>query len=234
MTALRRLCAGDPGLEDVLELIRRSFAAMEGRIDPPSSMHRLTLAALQDQCRKGEIWVAGTPPAACVFLTPRPDCLYLGKLAVDEAQRGSGLARALVELAATRARALDLPVLRLQTRVELTENHAAFASMGFCKTGETAHPGFDRPTSVTMEKPLPPLPGGPACGSAAASSGRLETPLNTPSRLTAAPGRARTARVCSDCKNLSAGRAASPPDPAPALCWCQPARRFQSGRRASA
>ncbi len=164
MTALRRLCAGDPGLEDVLELIRRSFAAMEGRIDPPSSMHRLTLAALQVQCRKGEIWVAGTPPAACIFLTPRPDCLYLGKLAVDEAQRGSGLARALVELAATRARALDLPVLRLQTRVELTENHAAFARMGFCKTGETAHPGFDRPTSVTMEKPLPPLPGSPACG----------------------------------------------------------------------
>lgn len=164
MTALRRLCAGDPGLEDVLELIRRSFAAMEGRIDPPSSMHSLTLAALQDQCRKGEIWVAGTPPAACVFLTPRPDCLYLGKLAVDKTQRGSGLARALVELAATRARALDLPVLRLQTRVELTENHAAFARMGFCKTRETAHSGFDRSTSVTMEKPLPPLPGGPACG----------------------------------------------------------------------
>ncbi|MEW2914776.1 GNAT family N-acetyltransferase [Leisingera sp. JC11] len=158
MTAPRRLAPDDPSLVDVLDLIRRSFACMEGRIDPPSSMHLLTLAALQDQCRSGEIWATGTPPSACVFLTPRPDCLYLGKLAVEEAQRGTGLARALVALAAARASALGLPVLRLQTRVELTENHAAFARMGFRKTGETAHPGFDRPTSVTMEKPVPGSP----------------------------------------------------------------------------
>ncbi|OBY26633.1 GNAT family N-acetyltransferase [Leisingera sp. JC1] len=152
MTAPRRLEPGDPCLRDVLDLIQRSFAFMEGRIDPPSSMHRLTLAALQEQCRRGEVWAIGTPPAACVFLTPRPDCLYLGKLAVDGNHRGTGLARALVKLAAARAKALSLPVLRLQTRVELTENHAAFARMGFRKTGETAHPGFTRPTSVTMEK----------------------------------------------------------------------------------
>lgn len=155
MTAPRRLEPGDPCLRDVLELIQRSFAYMEGRIDPPSSMHRLTLAALQKQCRRGEIWAIGTPPAACVFLTPRPDCLYLGKLAVDASHRGSGLARTLVNLAVSRAAAFGLPVLRLQTRIELTENHAAFACMGFRKTGETAHPGFSRPTSVTMEKDVP-------------------------------------------------------------------------------
>ncbi|WP_052269573.1 GNAT family N-acetyltransferase [Leisingera sp. ANG-M6] len=158
MTAPWRLSPDDPSLRDVLDLIQRSFAFMEGRIDPPSSMHRLSLAALQDQCRDGEIWGIGTPPAACIFLTPRPDCLYLGKLAVDETHRGTGLARTLVELAATRAAALGLPVLRLQTRVELTKNHAAFARMGFRKTGETAHPGFDRPTSVTMEKSVPAHP----------------------------------------------------------------------------
>ncbi|UWQ77983.1 GNAT family N-acetyltransferase [Leisingera sp. S132] len=155
MTAPRRLSPDDPCLQDVLDLIQRSFAFMEGRIDPPSSMHRLSLAALQDQCRNGEIWVIGTPPAACMFLTPRPDCLYLGKLAADAPHRGTGLARALVELAAARARALGLPVLRLQSRIELTENHAAFARMGFRKTGETAHPGFARPTSVTMERAVP-------------------------------------------------------------------------------
>ncbi|NVK13245.1 MAG: GNAT family N-acetyltransferase [Rhodobacteraceae bacterium] len=155
MTAPRRLFPGDPCLRDVLDLIQRSFAFMEGRIDPPSSMHRLSLAALQEQCRHGEIWAIGTPPAACVFLTSRPDCLYLGKLVVDAPHRGTGLARALVELTADRALALGLPVLRLQARIELTENHAAFARMGFRKTGETAHPGFARPTSVTMEKPVP-------------------------------------------------------------------------------
>ncbi|WP_424979675.1 GNAT family N-acetyltransferase [Leisingera sp. S232] len=72
-----------------------------------------------------------------MFLTPRPDCLYLGKLTVDDAQRGRGLARLLVKHASARARALGLPVL-LETRIELIENHAAFARLGFCKTEETA------------------------------------------------------------------------------------------------
>lgn len=46
--------------------------------------------------------------------------------------------------------------LRLETRVELTENHAAFGRMGFVKVSETAHAGFDRPTSITMEKIIHP------------------------------------------------------------------------------
>lgn len=89
-----------------------------------------------------------------MFLTPRPDCLYLGKLAVDDAQRSRGLARLLVKHASARARALGLPVLRLETWIELIENHAAFARLGFCKTEETAHPGFNGPTLVTLVKTL--------------------------------------------------------------------------------
>lgn len=91
---------------------------------------------------------------ACVFLTPRSDCLYLGKLAVDAQWRGQGLARRLVEHAEHRARALGLPALELQTRVDLVENHAAFARMSFVKTGESAHPGYDRPTSITLRRAL--------------------------------------------------------------------------------
>jgi phosphinothricin acetyltransferase len=40
--------------------------------------------------------------------------------------------------------------LELETRIELTENHATFARMGFIKTAETAHPGYERPTSIKM------------------------------------------------------------------------------------
>jgi len=36
--------------------------------------------------------------------------------------------------------------------VELVENHAAFAKMGFVRTGESAHPGYDRPTSITLRR----------------------------------------------------------------------------------
>lgn len=45
-------------------------------------------------------------------------------------------------------------VLELDTRIELTENHATFAALGFVKTGEDAHDGYDRPTFITMQKPL--------------------------------------------------------------------------------
>jgi GNAT superfamily N-acetyltransferase len=140
----------------LLALIRAAFAGMEGRIDPPSSMHALTEAGIAQQAAEGEVWVIGAPPVACVFLTPKPGRLYIGKLAVAEAQRGQGFARRLVDQAESRARALGLPLLELQTRVELVENHAAFAAMGFAKVGETAHPGFVRATSFTFRRAVPP------------------------------------------------------------------------------
>ncbi|MBS3978299.1 MAG: hypothetical protein KGZ77_00675 [Rhodobacteraceae bacterium] len=54
--------------------------------------------------------------------------------------------------AEVRARVLRLAALELQTRVELVENRRAFAAMGFIETGPTAHPGFDRPTSIIYRR----------------------------------------------------------------------------------
>jgi len=59
-----------------------------------------------------------------------------------------------VDLAGARAKALGHARPDLQTRVELVENHAAFAAMGFAMTGTTAHKGDDRPTSITMQLDL--------------------------------------------------------------------------------
>ena len=135
----------------VLALIQRAFAGMEGRIDPPSSVHRLTAEGIAAQARTGEIWVV-PPLQACMFLTPKDGRLYLGKLAVEPALQGRGLARQLVALAEERARALGFAILELETRVELTENHAIFARLGFVETGRKAHPGYNRPTSITFAK----------------------------------------------------------------------------------
>ena len=142
----------------ILALIRAEFAFMDGRIDPPSSMHRLRAADVASQAAAGEVWVIGPAgaPLACVFLTPKPAALYIGKLTVAGPARGQGLARRLVDLAEQRARALGLPALELQTRVELTGNHATFARLGFVQVGETAHPGYDRTTSLTFRKALSP------------------------------------------------------------------------------
>lgn len=138
----------------LLRLIQTEFAGMEGRIAPPSSMHTLTETDLATQSLNAEVWAIGAPPVACIILTPQPGALYLGKLAVAATHRRKGLARALITLAATRARALHLPALELQTRVELAENHATFRALGFTEVTRTAHPGYTRPTSITFRRPL--------------------------------------------------------------------------------
>jgi N-acetylglutamate synthase-like GNAT family acetyltransferase len=142
----------DPG--PVLQLIRETFAYMDGRIDPPSSMVRRTEGAIARSAAEGEVWVLDEvgQVVACMVLTIRHDSVYLGKLAVADSHRRRGLARQLVGHAEGRARALHKGALELQSRVELTENHAAFLALGFRKTGETAHAGYDRPTSFTFTK----------------------------------------------------------------------------------
>lgn len=153
MNEPRRIASEDlKALEEILVLLHLCFAYMEGRIDPPSSLHALTVADLVKHIERGEVWAVGSPPVACMFLTEKTDCLYLGKLAVHESQRGKGLARKLVSLAEDRARNLGKPYLELQTRIELVENHTAFAKLGFTRTATGTHPGFDRVTECTMRK----------------------------------------------------------------------------------
>jgi ribosomal protein S18 acetylase RimI-like enzyme len=147
-----RRAGPDSDWTGTLALLRAAFAFMEGRIDPPSSLHRLTAEDISAMARDGEVWLIGDAPDACVFLTLKPGALYLGKLAVTDTARGQGYARRLIALAETRARAHALPVLELQTRVELTENQATFRALGFVETGRTAHPGYGRPTSITFRR----------------------------------------------------------------------------------
>ncbi len=138
----------------LLSLIRCAFAGMEGRIDPPSSMHDLTTAAIAEQAVAGEVWAIGTPAIACLFLSPRRASLYLHKLAVAPPHQRQGHARRLIDAAAARARTLGLQALTLSTRVELVENHATFRAMGFTETARAAHPGFTRPTTLHFTLPL--------------------------------------------------------------------------------
>ena len=155
MTPVRLTTGDDPA--PVLALIRTAFAYMDGRIDPPSSMHRLDAAEVARQAETGEVWVIEEQgaPIACVFLTPEAKQLYVGKMAVADGYREKGLGRQLVGLAEARAKALGLPELTLKSRVELTGNHTAFIAMGFSKIAETAHEGYNRPTSFTFSKKMP-------------------------------------------------------------------------------
>lgn len=143
-----RLTPYSPEIPATHALLLASFAYMDARIDPPSSLHRMTAQTLANDAETKEVWII-PGPKACVILTPETDHLYVGKLAVAASERGAGLARSLIAHAATRARALGLPRLQLQTRVELIENQKTFMGMGFIEAGRTAHQGYDRPTSIT-------------------------------------------------------------------------------------
>ncbi|MDJ0631365.1 MAG: GNAT family N-acetyltransferase [Rhodobacter sp.] len=137
-------------------LLTACFAGMEGRIDPPSSLNRMTAETLRGKARD-EVLVQcfwNRDLVGCGFLAPKAGVLYMGKLATAPAHRRKGILRRIMEIAEVLARQRGLCALVLQTRIELVENHAAFAALGFQETGTTAHLGFDRPTSVTMRKAL--------------------------------------------------------------------------------
>jgi GNAT superfamily N-acetyltransferase len=151
MVPFARRAESEAELVVVHGLLVEAFAYMDGRIDPPSSMTKLTIVELLDG--PGEVWVVGDPIVACVVLTPTDESLYLGKLAVRNSERGSGLARVLINHAEHCAQQLGLPILELQTRIELTENQRTFASMGFVE--------HDEPLTEASHAPLRLLSGNP-------------------------------------------------------------------------
>ncbi|WP_349959021.1 GNAT family N-acetyltransferase [Rhizobium sp. ZPR3] len=154
--ALRRLDDGFDRWDALLDLILASFAYMNGRIDPPSSALALTPETLKTKAI-GEIAYAaldGERLVGCIFCRPEAESLYVGKLAVLPAAQGKGIGKRLLVLAEARARDLGLKDLRLETRIELIDNHATFAAWGFRKTAENRHAGFDRTTSIEMRKAI--------------------------------------------------------------------------------
>jgi GNAT superfamily N-acetyltransferase len=152
----------DSGFRDwrgLLTLIQAAFAPMQGRIDPPSSANRLSPESVAAKAASETAFLAFSDAnlVGCVFCAPRGDHLQISKLAVSPGLQQQGLGRALVAQAEAEARRLGLSALELQTRVELTENHATFARLGFRETQATAHPGYDRPTSLTLRRDLPEI-----------------------------------------------------------------------------
>lgn len=157
MTVVSRLPDDFCRWDELLGLIMRCFAHMDGVVDPPSSAHQLTRDGLELKAREETCFIATAADGrlvGCIFAGERPDALYVGKLAVDEAMRGQGIARALMQAAEQLARQRGKPALELQTRIELLANQATFARMGFVEVARTAHAGFDRPTSITYRKAI--------------------------------------------------------------------------------
>ncbi len=142
---------------ELLALLHAAFAFQHGRIDPPSSLHRMDAATLASKAGEEALLLAldGERLLGCLFARPTGAALYVGKFAVAPEAQGRGIGRQLMHVAESFARERGLGEVELETRIELVENHATFAALGFRKVAEKAHPGYDRPTSITMRKALP-------------------------------------------------------------------------------
>ena len=153
---ISRLDAGFDRWDELLQLILRSFASMDGVIDPPSSAHRLTAKSLREKAGVEAAFIAMIDGRliGCVFARERESDFYVGKLAVDPSLQGQGIGKRLMQAVEVLARERGKAALELETRIELTGNHAAFARLGFRETARTAHPGYARAMSITMRKSI--------------------------------------------------------------------------------
>ena len=140
----------------LLALLHRSFAYMDGRIDPPSSLHKLDVDAMHEKARDETLLTAmdGEKLVGCLFVARNADTLYLGKLAVDESARGNGVARQLIDVANLIGKQWSCKNMELEVRVELTENQSFFTHLGFEKVGESSHEGYAQPTSYRYQRSI--------------------------------------------------------------------------------
>ncbi len=140
----------------LLGLLNGAFAFMDGRIAPPSSLRLLTLDSVAIKAQNESLFLATDSGEllGCVFAAPKPDYLYVGKIAVHRDHQRKGIGRSLMDAVESYAISKGIEALELNTRIELTENHSAFQSMGYLVTGELSHEGYDRPTFISMRKTL--------------------------------------------------------------------------------
>jgi len=75
---------------------------------------------------------------------PEADAYFIDNIAIDPEYQGQGLGRYLIAYAATEARRLQLPAVRLYTNVAMTENLAIYARIGFIETHRAMENGFHR------------------------------------------------------------------------------------------
>lgn len=142
--------------DGLMRLLKAAFAHQAGRIDPPSSVHRLDPVSIAVKARQERLFLAFDHDrlVGCVFAKSLGSAMYIGKLAVLPAMQGQGIGRTLMAAAQAFAERTQHNALQLDVRIELTENHETFAALGFVKIGEHAHEGYDRATFISMKKVL--------------------------------------------------------------------------------
>ncbi len=157
MTEIHFCDAREDDAAKLVYLMQAAFREYDDRLVPPSGVRRETVESVLEKMRQGG-WIiaksAADEPVGCVYYQPAPGWMYLGRLAVLPGWRGRGIAAALMDEVERRARARGLTRVRLGVRLVFTALRATYARRGYREVEWTAHPGFEQPTTVYMEKTL--------------------------------------------------------------------------------
>ncbi|TNC52393.1 GNAT family N-acetyltransferase [Rubellimicrobium rubrum] len=142
----------DPRSEEARALLGQSHALLAS-LYPPEDNHYLSVDELAQP--HIDFWIAetGGQPQGCIALARLNGYGEVKSMFVDPAARGQGVGAALMTALEARARALGLPMLRLETGDTLDDAHRLYARHGFGTCGPFGDYA-EGPHSVFMEKRL--------------------------------------------------------------------------------
>jgi GNAT superfamily N-acetyltransferase len=154
VSELRSLAAADA--QSAADVIRTAFAAQSRPTNPPSSALRETAETIAAKIAAGGgfgVFADARLVAVALWLIDG-GALLVGRVCALPERRGRGSSRRLLAACESIAKAHGLKQMRLRVRLELPENERLFQGLGFARVRVEAHPGFDAPTTVVMERRL--------------------------------------------------------------------------------
>lgn len=146
---------GPEAAETVHRLTQAAFRD-QATLAPPSGAGRETVEDVREDLRRqaGALGTIASRPVACMRFTMEPDRISVRRLAVPPELQGRGIGRAMMAWAESEAERRGAHEVTVGVRLALEGNIAFFRRLGYEPAGEGAHPGYDRPTWLTMRKRL--------------------------------------------------------------------------------
>ena len=135
-----RASTSDAGLVDAIT--KAAFEEYRGVLDPPSGVVDETVEDVARAIERGGAMLAwdGDGAVGCARFEPRPDCLYVGRVAVLPAHRRQGVGTALMLEMECVARELGLSALRVGVRSSLPSNVGLYQRLGYEVITVEPHP----------------------------------------------------------------------------------------------
>lgn len=137
----------------VHELTQAAFSGY-GTLDPPSGACRETVESVRRDLEAGGGAVAFLDTAAvgCLRFEGAATDFHVRRVAVKPELQGTGIGRALMAWAEAEAASSGFGHVTVGVRLSLPANLGFYGRLGYEVVAEHSHPGYARPTWVSMRK----------------------------------------------------------------------------------